>query len=75
MPDLASIDRWLEQHLDASIAELSRLVAQPSVAAQGLRMEPCATLVAGAPMTIMRRKANLTRVERIIAMSPNPEGN
>jgi len=46
-PDLASIDRRLEQHLDASIAELSRLVAQPSVAAQGVGMEPCAALVSG----------------------------
>jgi acetylornithine deacetylase/succinyl-diaminopimelate desuccinylase-like protein len=46
MRDYAAIDRYLEQHLDASIAELSRYAAQPSVAAQNLGMEECATLTA-----------------------------
>lgn len=46
MTDFASIDRYLEQHLDESLAELSRLVAQPSIAAQNLGMEACAGHVA-----------------------------
>ena len=46
MTDFAAADRFLEDRLDASLAELSRLVAQPSVAAQGLGMEACAGLVA-----------------------------
>lgn len=41
------IDAYLESHLDESIAELSRLVAQPSVDAQNWGMEECAALVAG----------------------------
>jgi acetylornithine deacetylase/succinyl-diaminopimelate desuccinylase-like protein len=45
--DFAATDRFLEDRLDPSLAELSRLVAQPSVAAQGLGMEACARLVAG----------------------------
>ena len=44
--EFAAIDRYLEQHLDRSIGELCRLVAQPSVAAQNLGMEPCARMVA-----------------------------
>ena len=47
MNDFAAIDRRIDQGLDASLAELSRLVAQPSVAAQNLGMEACAKLVAG----------------------------
>ena len=47
MTDFAATDHFLEDRLDASLAELSRLVAQPSVAAQGLGMEACAALVAG----------------------------
>jgi acetylornithine deacetylase/succinyl-diaminopimelate desuccinylase-like protein len=46
MTDFAPVDRWIEQHLDESLAELGKLVAQPSVAAQGLGMEECARLVA-----------------------------
>jgi acetylornithine deacetylase/succinyl-diaminopimelate desuccinylase-like protein len=46
MTDFAAIDRHIEKHLDASIAELSTLVAQPSIAAQNLGMEACAKLVA-----------------------------
>jgi acetylornithine deacetylase/succinyl-diaminopimelate desuccinylase-like protein len=46
MPDLAAIDRYLEQNLDKSLAELSKLVAQPSIAAQGVGMEACARMVA-----------------------------
>ncbi len=43
--DFTSIDRYLEEHLDESIAELSRLAAQPSVAAQNWGLEECAALV------------------------------
>src|SRR6188508_1297644 len=46
MADLAAVDRWLETNLDRSLDELRRLVAQPSVVAQGLGIEPCADLVA-----------------------------
>jgi acetylornithine deacetylase/succinyl-diaminopimelate desuccinylase-like protein len=45
MADFAAIDRYIEEHLDDSLAELSRLCAQPSVSAQGLGMRECAALV------------------------------
>jgi hypothetical protein len=32
--DYSIFDKYLDEHLDGSIAELSRLVAQPSVAAE-----------------------------------------
>jgi len=44
--DFAAVDRALEDRLESSLAELSRLVAQPSVAAQNLGMEACAEMVA-----------------------------
>jgi len=44
--DFAAVDRFLEGHLEASLAELSKLVAQPSIAAQSLGMEDCARMVA-----------------------------
>ncbi|MGH7740398.1 MAG: M20/M25/M40 family metallo-hydrolase [Candidatus Eiseniibacteriota bacterium] len=47
MTDFDAVDRHIAQHLDESIAELSTLVAQPSIAAQNLGMEACAKLVAG----------------------------
>ncbi|HTK69658.1 MAG TPA: M20/M25/M40 family metallo-hydrolase [Candidatus Eisenbacteria bacterium] len=46
MADLHAMDRWLETNLDQSLDELKRLVAQPSVVAQKLGIEPCADLVA-----------------------------
>jgi acetylornithine deacetylase/succinyl-diaminopimelate desuccinylase-like protein len=46
MSDYRILDRYLESHLDQSIAELSRLVAQPSVGAQNLGLKECAALVA-----------------------------
>jgi acetylornithine deacetylase/succinyl-diaminopimelate desuccinylase-like protein len=46
MTDLAAVDRHLQDHLDESLDELSRLVAQPSIAAQELGMDACADLVA-----------------------------
>ncbi|MFI5372007.1 MAG: M20/M25/M40 family metallo-hydrolase [Candidatus Eisenbacteria bacterium] len=64
MNDFATTDAWLEQHLDSSLAELSRLVAQPSIAAQGLGMEPCATMVA-----TMLRERDFT-VELVSAGGP-----
>ena len=45
MSNYEAIDSYLEKNLDKSIAELSRLVAQPSVGAQNLGMQECATLV------------------------------
>ena len=62
--DFAAIDRYIEQHLDESIAELSTLVAQPSIAAQKLGMEECATLVAD-----MLKRRGFT-VERVPSGGP-----
>ena len=46
MTDFRKLDEYLETHLDESLSELSRLVSQPSVAAQPLGIEACAQLVA-----------------------------
>ena len=46
MINLAAVDRHIQQDLESSLSELSRLVAQPSVAAQNLGMEACAGMVA-----------------------------
>ena len=46
MTDAASIDRYVDEHLEQNLAELSRYVGQPSIAAQRLGMEDCAALVA-----------------------------
>ena len=43
-----TIDRYIESHLDKSVAELSNLCAQPSVAAQNLGIQACAEKVAEA---------------------------
>ena len=45
MTNYQKIDTYLEKNLDKSIAELSKLVAQPSVGAQNLGMKECAALV------------------------------
>jgi acetylornithine deacetylase/succinyl-diaminopimelate desuccinylase-like protein len=45
MNDYQSIDRYLSEHLDQSIAELSHLCAQPSVSAQNLGLVECADMV------------------------------
>jgi len=45
MTDYTEIDHYLEAHLDESISELSKLCAQPSVAAQNLGLNECAELV------------------------------
>lgn len=47
MADFTAVDRYIVEHLDDSIAELSRLCAQPSVSAQGLGIRECSELVAG----------------------------
>jgi len=44
--NLEKIDAYIEEYSEQSIAELSRLCAQPSVAAQNLGIDACADLVA-----------------------------
>lgn len=46
MTDYQALDRIVEERLEQSVAELSRLCAQPSIAAQGVGMAECAELVA-----------------------------
>lgn len=65
MTDLAAVDRYIEEHLDDSLAELSRLCAQPSVSAQMLGIQECAELVAD----MLRRRG--FRVE-VIATGGSP---
>ena len=43
---LSQIDRYIEQHLNDNLAELSALCAQPSVSAQNLGVKECAEQVA-----------------------------
>lgn len=43
--DFANIDKFLESHLDESIAELSEYIRQPSISAQSVGMEECAAIV------------------------------
>src|SRR5512145_2188955 len=45
MSGYSKIDSYLEKNLNKSLAELSTLVAQPSVGAQNLGMKECAALV------------------------------
>lgn len=47
MFDFTKIDSYLEKNMDRSIAELSKLVAQPSISAQNIGLKECAQLVAG----------------------------
>ncbi len=46
MMDYTQMKEYLQSNLDHSLEELSRLCAQPSVAAQNLGMQECAQLVA-----------------------------
>lgn len=46
MPDFDQVNASIEAKLDASLAELARLCAQPSIAAHGEGMRECAELVA-----------------------------
>ena len=71
------IDKYLTEHLDESIEELGRLVAQPSVGAQNLGIVECATLVGqmlqkrgfdveilptgGAPVVLAERKGRVDK--------------
>ncbi len=47
MSEYSGIDAYLEAHFDESVAELSRLCAQPSVSAQNWGLTECAELVSG----------------------------
>lgn len=44
--NIIAVDRYIKTNLNASVDELARLCAQPSVAAQKLGIEECAQLVA-----------------------------
>ncbi|MCK6539190.1 MAG: M20/M25/M40 family metallo-hydrolase, partial [Anaerolineales bacterium] len=46
MSEYEKIDAYLEKNLDKSLGELAKLVAQPSVSAQGVGLKECASLVA-----------------------------
>ena len=46
MDDYAKVNQFLESHLDDSIAELSRLCAQPSISAHNNGLAECAELTA-----------------------------
>ena len=46
MSEYQKLDSYLEKNLDQSLAELSKLVAQPSISAQGIGLKECAALVA-----------------------------
>jgi hypothetical protein len=56
MTDYARVDRYLEANLNQSIEELSRLCAQPSVAAQNWGLREAAQMVAE---MLLRRPAVL----------------
>ena len=58
MYDYTNLDAYLDSHLDESIAELSKLVAQPSVGAQNLGVKECAELVAG----MLRKRGFATEI-------------
>jgi acetylornithine deacetylase/succinyl-diaminopimelate desuccinylase-like protein len=45
MTDIKAVDAAIKERTDRTLEELARLCAQPSIAAQGLGMEPCAELV------------------------------
>jgi acetylornithine deacetylase/succinyl-diaminopimelate desuccinylase-like protein len=77
MKDYTQVKDYLEGNLNSSLAELSRLCAQPSVAAQNWGMQECAKLVAellakrnfsvevmptkGAPVVFAERKGLLDK--------------
>jgi acetylornithine deacetylase/succinyl-diaminopimelate desuccinylase-like protein len=77
MTDIKAVDLAIKERTDQSLEELSRLCAQPSIAAQGLGMEPCAELVkemlaardfevqilptAGSPVVFAERKGQSDR--------------
>lgn len=55
---VAQIDAYIDAHLDDTIADLARLCAVPSVAAQGRGIGPCADLVA----ELLRRRGFATEI-------------
>lgn len=77
MSEYEKIDAYLEKNLDRSLGELAKLVAQPSVSAQGVGLKECASLVAdmlrsrgftaeimeteGAPVVFAERKGKSDR--------------
>jgi acetylornithine deacetylase/succinyl-diaminopimelate desuccinylase-like protein len=65
MADFSAIDKYIDTHLEDSIAELARLCAQPSVSAQGLGITECAELVA----SLLRRRGFTVE---IIGTNGNP---
>ena len=46
MSEYQKIDSYLENNIDKSLEELGKLVAQPSISAQGIGLKECAGLVA-----------------------------
>lgn len=77
MPNYKKVDDYLASNLDQSLAELGRLVAQPSVSVQKLGLDECAALVgdllkkrgfavsicptAGSPVVLAERKGKSDR--------------
>lgn len=77
MSEYEKIDSYLEKSLDKSINELSQLVAQPSISAQGIGLKECANFVAdmlrargfiaevmdteGAPVVFAERKGKVDK--------------
>ena len=59
MSDFNLIDRYIEDHLSESLNELSRLVAQPSVAAQNWGLADCANLVS----TMLRQRGFTVQIQ------------
>ena len=49
MSEYNKIDLYLETNLEKSLEELGKLVAQPSISAQGIGLKECASLVADMP--------------------------
>jgi acetylornithine deacetylase/succinyl-diaminopimelate desuccinylase-like protein len=44
-PQLQAVFDWIDEHRDEAVADLQRLVQQPSISAQGIGLEECADLV------------------------------
>jgi acetylornithine deacetylase/succinyl-diaminopimelate desuccinylase-like protein len=57
---LTAIDRHIEENLEASLAELSALCAQPSISAQGVGIQECAALVAG----MLEKRGFIVHIEK-----------
>ena len=44
-PELRAAFAWIDEHVDEAIADLQKLVQQPSISAQGIGLDECAKLV------------------------------